>query len=128
MKAVAGRQDIPDVDDGEGSVVMPDLPAALVISTAQQMKACADPTRSRILGLIQHQPGTATQLAQVLGVAPNKISYHLRILEAAGLAQIVARRHIRGIVAKYYTRTARNFLFEAPPEIAGEAGNEVMLG
>ncbi|HEV8190178.1 MAG TPA: winged helix-turn-helix domain-containing protein, partial [Ktedonobacterales bacterium] len=77
---------------------------------------------------IQHQPATATQLAQVLGVAPNKISYHLRILETAGLVQIVARRLIRGIVAKYYTRTARNFHFEASPEIAGEAGNEVVLG
>jgi DNA-binding transcriptional ArsR family regulator len=128
MEDISGGHDIPRIEDGEGPVVMPDLPTTLVISTAQQMKACADPTRSRILGLIQHQPATATQLAQVLGVAPNKISYHLRILEAAGLAQVVARRLIRGIVAKYYTRTARNFLFEAPPEIAGEAGNEVMLG
>jgi DNA-binding transcriptional ArsR family regulator len=125
---MSGEQHIPGIDDREGSVVMPNLPPTLVISTAQQMKACADPTRTRILGLIQHQPATATQLAQILGVAANKISYHLRILEAAGLAQVVARRLIRGIVAKYYTRTARNFLFEAPPEIAGEVGNEVVLG
>src|SRR5262249_8985865 len=107
---------------------MPDLPTTLVLSTAQQMKACADPTRSRILGIIQHRPATATQLAQILGVAPNKISYHLQVLEAAGMVQVVARRLVRGIVAKYYTRTARNFLFTAPPEIAGEASNDLLLG
>src|SRR5215813_7464383 len=98
MQNVLEGREHPRSDDEDVPVVMPDLPATLVISTAQQMKACADPTRSRILGLIQHQPATATQLAQVLGVGPNKISYHLRILQAAGLVQVVARRLIRGIV------------------------------
>jgi DNA-binding transcriptional ArsR family regulator len=119
---------LPPPDAVETPIVMPELPAALVISTARQLKACADATRSRILGLIQHQPATATQLAQALGVASNKISYHLRTLEAAGLVQVVARRLIRGIDVKYYTRTARNFIFDTPREIAGEAGSDLMLG
>jgi len=125
---VSVGQHIPDHDDQEAPVVMPDLPTTLVLSTAQQMKACADPTRSRILGIIQHHPATATQLAQLLEVAPSRVSYHLQVLEAAGMVQVVARRLVRGIVAKYYTRTARNFLFTAPPEIAGEAGDELVLG
>src|SRR5205814_7215590 len=48
------------------------------------------------------------------------IGHHLHVLEAAGLAQIVARRVIRGIIANYYTRTARIFTFEFPPEVRGE--------
>jgi hypothetical protein len=36
------------------------------------------------------------------------------------LAQVVARRLMRGVVAKYYTRTARIFAYDLPPEIAGE--------
>src|SRR5262249_28673566 len=100
-------------------VVMPDLPLRLDISTSQQYKALGDPTRSRILSIIQQQPATAKQIADRLGIPPGTINHHLQTLEAAGLAQVVARRIIRGIVAKYYTRTARIFLYGAPDEESG---------
>jgi predicted ArsR family transcriptional regulator len=97
-------------------VVMPDLPPTLLVNTAQQYKALGDPTREKILTLIKHQPMTAKQLATHLGIAPGTAGHHLQALEAAGLAQVVARRLVRGIVAKYYTRTARLFLFERPED------------
>src|SRR5262249_32492649 len=100
-------------------VTMPDLPLQRVIATEQQLKAMGDTTRSRILGIIQNQPATAKQIADRLAATPGAIGHHLRILEAAGLAQVVARRLTRGIVANYYTRTARIFKFDLPPEIAG---------
>jgi predicted ArsR family transcriptional regulator len=86
----------------------------LLINTAQQYKALGDPTRVKILAIIQQQPATAKQIADRLGIAPGTAGHHLQALEAAGLAQVVARRLVRGIVAKYYTRTARIFLFERP--------------
>ena len=52
------------------------------------------------------------QIADILGIAPGTAGHHMRVLEAAGLAHVVARRIVRGIVAKYYTRTARIFTFE----------------
>jgi DNA-binding transcriptional ArsR family regulator len=100
-------------------VPMPPLPPSLPITTAAQLKAVSDPTRSRILGIIQNQPATAKQLADRLGVAPGTIGHHLRVLESAGLAQVVARRMVRGIIARYYTRTARIFDFDLPPDIQG---------
>jgi predicted ArsR family transcriptional regulator len=100
-------------------VTMPDLPLRRTISTELQLKAISDATRSRILGIIQNQPATAKQIADRLAATPGAIGHHLHILEAAGLAQIVARRLTRGIVANYYTRTARIFAFDLPPEIAG---------
>ena len=101
-------------------VKMPELPAQLVINTAQQFKAISDPMRSRILGIIQNQPATAKQIADSLGASPGAIGHHLHVLEAAGLAQIVARRLVRGIVANYYTRTARIFTYDLPREVAGD--------
>jgi DNA-binding transcriptional ArsR family regulator len=101
-------------------VTMPDLPPRRAINTEQQLKAIGDATRSRILGIIQNQPATAKQIADRLGATPGAIGHHLRILEAAGLAQVVARRIMRGIVANYYTRTARIFVYDLPPEIAGD--------
>lgn len=105
----------------DGPVTMPALPPMLALTTAQQVKAIADPLRARILGIIQHQPATAKQLSDRLGVAPGSVGHHLQILEAAGLAQVVARRLVHGIVAKYYTRTARIFTYEVPHEVLGES-------
>ena len=109
---VALPEDIP--------VPMPELPLRLVINTVQQFKAVNDPVRTRILGIIQNRPATAKQIADQLGVTPGAIGHHLHVLEAAGLAQVIARRIIRGIIANYYTRTARIFNFEFPPEVRGE--------
>ncbi len=99
-------------------VPMPELPATLRVHTAQQFKALGDVTRSRILDLIKHEPLTAKQIGERLSIPPGTIGHHLQVLEAAGLAQVVARRLVRGIVAKYYTRTARLFQFDFPPEVA----------
>ena len=100
-------------------VVMPDLPPRYEITTAQQFRAISDPVRSKILGIVQTQPATAKQIADRLGATPGAIGHHLHVLEEAGLVQIVARRLVRGLVANYYTRTARLFAYELPPEVAG---------
>lgn len=102
-------------------VVMPQLPAALSITTLKQFRALSDPTRTRILSIIQHQPATAKQIADRLNGTPGAIGHHLKVLEAAGLAQVVAKRVTRGIIAKYYTRAARLYNYDMPPELTGES-------
>jgi DNA-binding transcriptional ArsR family regulator len=101
-------------------VTMPDLPPTFTITTEQQLKALGDATRTRILSIIQNQPATAKQIADNLGVTPGTIGHHLQVLEEAGLAQVVARRLVRGITAKYYTRTARIFNFDLPEVMGGK--------
>ena len=103
----------------EVPVTMPRLPGILKVNTAPQFKAMGDPLRWRILGMIQNQPCTAKQIADQLKASPGTIGHHLQVLESAGLAQVVARRLIHGITAKYYTRTARIFQFDFPPEVRG---------
>ncbi|HLX56621.1 MAG TPA: winged helix-turn-helix domain-containing protein [Ktedonobacteraceae bacterium] len=109
-------------------VTMPELPARVTITSFEQFKAISEPVRSRILGIIQNQPATAKQIADRLGATPGAIGHHLHVLEDAGLAKIVARRLVRGIVANYYTRTARIFNYNLPKDVTGgmEASLEVM--
>src|SRR5579884_2506792 len=102
-------------------VKMPELPAMLHVNTVQQFKAIGDQTRWQILDHIQHRPATAKQIAGIMKMSPGTIGHHLQVLEAAGLAQVVARRTVHGIVAKYYTRTARTFIFDVPPELEKKA-------
>ena len=109
----------PDVLPEDTPVIMPELPLSLTVSTPQQMKALADPIRHRILGIIQNRPATAKQIADRLKMSPGTIGHHLQVLEAAGLAKVVARRLVRGIVARYYTRTARIFTYDFPPDVTG---------
>ncbi len=110
-----GRDEVPLLAS-DVPVVMPDLPPTLLINTAQQYKALGDETRGKILAIIKAQPATAKQLADRLGIAPGTAGHHLQALEVAGLVQVVARRLVRGIVAKYYTRTAKLFIFERPED------------
>src|SRR5262249_33712180 len=123
--AMQGSEALPTLAESV-PVTMPELPPRLVITTAEQFKAIADRTRSRILGIIQSQPATAKQIAERLGIAPGAAGHHLQVLEAAGLAQIVAKRQVRGTVAKYYTRTARIFAYDTSPEVTG--GHSASVG
>jgi DNA-binding transcriptional ArsR family regulator len=109
-------------------VTMPDIPIRLTISSEQQLKAISDMARSRILGVIQYQPLTARQIARRLQATPGAIGHHLHVLEEAGLIKVVARRITRGIVASYYTRTARIFDFSLPPDVTGSAAAPDVTG
>lgn len=49
------------------------------------LKAAGDPTRTRILKLLEGGPLCVCQVQAVLGLAPSTVSKHLTLLEAAGL-------------------------------------------
>jgi len=51
------------------------------------LKAAGDPTRTRILKLLETGPLCVCQVQAVLGLAPSTVSKHLFVLKAAGLVQ-----------------------------------------
>ncbi len=118
--AESAERNEPEVLPEDVPVTMPELPLSLDVDTPRQMKALADPVRHRILGIIQSRPATAKQIADRLKMPPGTIGHHLQVLESAGLAKVVARRLVRGIVAKYYTRTARIFTYNFPDVVTGK--------
>jgi DNA-binding transcriptional ArsR family regulator len=108
-------------------VTLPDLPATLRVTTEQQFKAVSDPLRGRIIQVLRTQPATAKQLADLLGATTGAIGHHLQALEESGLVQVVARRLVHGIVAKYYARTARVFIFDLPRETIGAGSMDAVM-
>jgi DNA-binding transcriptional ArsR family regulator len=90
---------------------MPDyeLVESLDLTSAQQHRAVGNRVRWQILGLLGDRATTITQLAGALGILKGSASYHVRVLEQAGLIRVVRTRKVRGVLERYYGRTARRY-------------------
>lgn len=54
---------------------------------ADTFAALAEPTRLRVVGLLQSGPCRAGELADALEISPPALSRHLRVLRASGLVE-----------------------------------------
>lgn len=77
----------------------------LVLTGAEQLKAIADPTRTRILQVLDDRPASAKQLAGLLGMTHGKVGHHLKVLERHGLVELVEERQVRAMTEKLYGLT-----------------------
>jgi DNA-binding transcriptional ArsR family regulator len=66
------------------------------------------PLRRRVLEQLE-SPDSASGLAKKLGIARQKINYHLRELERTGLVELVEERQRRGCVERVVRVTGRAF-------------------
>jgi predicted ArsR family transcriptional regulator len=72
----------------------------------QKRRAVADPVRQRLLlQFYEARDWTAKELADALGVRPNGLYYHLRILEDTGFIGVVGTRAGRRMVERVYRGT-----------------------
>ncbi len=99
-----------------------DLAESIEASSAEQHRAFGNLTRHRILGLLLDRAMTGAQLAAALGVLKGSVSFHLRVLERAGLVRVVRTRQVRGVVEKYYGRVARRYELDPPGGGGHDAG------
>lgn len=70
-----------------------------------QVRAALPPIRRRLLELLR-QPASAAELSRRTGIARQKLNYHLRVLERAGLVELVETRQRRGCVERVLRATA----------------------
>jgi ArsR family transcriptional regulator len=68
-----------------------DLEARSIEMRAQAFAALSDPIRLRILDLLSLGSSCVCDLQATLAVAPNLLSYHLRVLREAGLVETSRR-------------------------------------
>ena len=90
-----------------------DDPAAAVVAL--------DPIRARLLAELA-QPGSAASLASRVGLARQKVNYHLRALEAHGLVRPVEERRWGGLVERRVVATASSYVVS--PAALGAAAND----
>jgi|SRR5581483_11381138 len=69
----------------------------------QRRDAISHPLRLRVLGLLGEGDGwTAKELAERLGMNPNRLYYHLRILEEAGVIVVAESRAVGRMAERVY--------------------------
>lgn len=76
-----------------------------------------DPVRARILRHLA-EPGSATTLGGELGLSRQKVNYHLRALESAGLVELIEERPRRGLTERVLQAKARSYL--VAPDVVDE--------
>jgi DNA-binding transcriptional ArsR family regulator len=64
-----------------------------------QVRAVLSPLRRKLLNLLR-EPSSATQLAAALDLPRQRVNYHLRELEKAGLVELVEQRQRRGFTER----------------------------
>lgn len=90
-----------------------------VIEDPAAAEASLDPIRTRIL-LELAEPGSATQLAARVGLARQKVNYHLKALERHGLVELVEERRKGNVTERILRATAASYLI-SPAALASVA-------
>ena len=85
----------------------------LKIENIKQIRVISDPYRWEILSHIKliGRPATSKEIAVSMKEAPSKINYHLKVLEKYNFVTIDHTENINGIIAKYYTLSAKRYDF-----------------
>jgi predicted ArsR family transcriptional regulator len=84
----------------------------LEITTPEQARALAHPTRHRLWREIDAAGATISQLANRLSTHKGNVAHHLGVLERAGLVRKGRTQTVRGGTEQYYVRTARRLRFD----------------
>lgn len=77
----------------------------------RQVKAFDHPLRHRIIGRLGQAPATVSMLAEEFGRPPGTIGHHTKVLEDAGLVEVVRTRVVNGITERWLARSAATFAF-----------------
>src|SRR5690606_6259177 len=88
-----------------------------VIEDPAAAEASLDPMRSRLLAELV-EPGSATSLAAKVGLARQKVNYHLRTLERHGLVELVEERKKGNVTERVMQARAASFVI-SPVALAG---------
>ena len=97
-----------------------------VIDDSAAATVAMEPTRSRLLAELAH-PASAATLAARVGLARQKVNYHLRALEEHGLVELAEQRKWGGLTERLLVATAASYVVSpnALGPVALDPGREI---
>jgi len=100
--------------------------AVEVIEDPAAAAVALDPLRARILAELR-EPASAAALAQRVGLARQKVNYHLRALEAHGLVAVAEERKHGGLTERLLVATAASYVV-SPAALGRSAPDPTRVG
>ena len=97
-----------------------------VIEDPAAAAVALDPLRARMLAELR-EPASAAALAQRLGLARQKVNYHLRALEAHGLVAVAEERMHGGLPERLLGATAASYVV-SPAALGSSAPDPARVG
>ncbi len=102
--------------------------AVRLVREPEAAAALLDPQRRRLMGALLEEPDSAAGLARRLGDSRQRLNYHLRALEEAGLVELAAKRRRGNFTERVLRVVGRRFVIDpgtlgelaAEPEDAGD--------
>jgi DNA-binding transcriptional ArsR family regulator len=91
----------------------------LYLDRIEQADALFKPRRVEVLRRLA-VPRTCTEIGRDLGDSPQKVYYHVKRLQSAGLVELVDERRVRGITEGIYRATANSYWVS--PDLVGRIG------
>jgi DNA-binding transcriptional ArsR family regulator len=88
-----------------------------VVRSGERLRGALSPLRRRLLAELR-EPASAAALATRLGESRQRLSYHVRELEKAGLVELVELRPRRGCTERVVRATARAVMVD--PDASGD--------
>jgi DNA-binding transcriptional ArsR family regulator len=85
--------------------------AVALVDDPDRLLAGLSPPRRRVLDALA-EPASATALAERLGLSRQQVGYHLKVLERAGLVELVELRQRRGFTERVLRRSAQEFVVD----------------
>jgi DNA-binding transcriptional ArsR family regulator len=92
-----------------------------VIESAEAAAVALDPVRARLLGELT-VPASAAGLAARVGIARQKINYHLKTLEAHGLVELAEERRHGGLTERVLRASASSYVV-SPAAVSASAAD-----
>jgi len=92
-----------------------------VIEDAEAAAAALDPVRARLLGELA-VPASAAGLAARVGIARQKVNYHLKALEAHGLVGLTEERRHGGLTERVLQASAASYVV-SPAAVTASAAD-----
>lgn len=82
------------------------------VKGVEAIKALAHEDRLAILEQLREEPRTASEVARALGIAAQKVGYHIKKLEEAGLVRFCSTGRKRWKEERFFLAEARHFLVD----------------
>ena len=77
----------------------------LILDSPERLKAMGDPTRAKILRILEDGPASAKQLSTAMSMTHGKVGHHVKVLREAGMIEVVEERRVRAVTEKFYGLT-----------------------